>query len=114
MITNAQKIGRNEACPCGSNKKFKYCCGSVVKHKEEPNKQLSPSGFLKVMQKMIVDAGGTFVISCEDMENLPKDEAINSHYDKETDSFTLTLIKIEKKTIIQPDNKVRVPLIKEN
>lgn len=22
-------IGRNDACPCGSDKKFKHCCGSV-------------------------------------------------------------------------------------
>ena len=21
------KVGRNEACPCGSGKKFKKCCG---------------------------------------------------------------------------------------
>jgi len=24
----SQKIGRNEACPCGSGKKYKKCCGS--------------------------------------------------------------------------------------
>ena len=24
-----QKVGRNEKCPCGSGKKFKYCHGSV-------------------------------------------------------------------------------------
>ena len=32
MINNPQtrnqaKIGRNEACPCGSGKKYKHCCG---------------------------------------------------------------------------------------
>ncbi|MBO5947672.1 preprotein translocase subunit SecA [bacterium] len=26
-ITNGQKVGRNEACPCGSGKKYKHCCG---------------------------------------------------------------------------------------
>lgn len=25
----AQKVGRNEKCPCGSQKKYKYCCGSI-------------------------------------------------------------------------------------
>lgn len=25
-----RKIGRNETCPCGSNKKFKKCCGRRV------------------------------------------------------------------------------------
>jgi uncharacterized protein YecA (UPF0149 family) len=24
------KVGRNEKCPCGSNKKFKKCCGKEV------------------------------------------------------------------------------------
>jgi uncharacterized protein len=26
-----RKVGRNEPCPCGSGKKFKYCCGSPTK-----------------------------------------------------------------------------------
>lgn len=25
---NASKVGRNDACPCGSGKKFKKCCGA--------------------------------------------------------------------------------------
>ena len=24
-----KKIGRNDKCPCGSEKKYKHCCGSV-------------------------------------------------------------------------------------
>ena len=24
-----KKVGRNEKCPCGSEKKFKHCCGSI-------------------------------------------------------------------------------------
>ena len=27
--TAEQKVGRNDACPCGSGKKYKNCCGSV-------------------------------------------------------------------------------------
>ena len=27
-----RKVGRNDPCPCGSGKKFKKCCGSVVIH----------------------------------------------------------------------------------
>jgi len=23
------KVGRNDLCPCGSNKKFKQCCGKL-------------------------------------------------------------------------------------
>ena len=26
----SEKVGRNEACPCGSGKKYKKCCGSAV------------------------------------------------------------------------------------
>ena len=26
---NGKKIGRNEKCPCGSGKKYKYCCGKI-------------------------------------------------------------------------------------
>ena len=26
------KVGRNDACPCGSGKKFKKCCGAVTVH----------------------------------------------------------------------------------
>ncbi|MBR7146159.1 MAG: SEC-C domain-containing protein, partial [Oscillospiraceae bacterium] len=25
--TAAQKVGRNDPCPCGSGKKYKQCCG---------------------------------------------------------------------------------------
>ena len=28
-VDNNKKIGRNEKCPCGSNKKYKHCCGSI-------------------------------------------------------------------------------------
>jgi len=26
-VRNPKKIGRNDPCPCGSGKKYKYCCG---------------------------------------------------------------------------------------
>ncbi|MBR4401801.1 MAG: SEC-C domain-containing protein, partial [Synergistes sp.] len=26
-VVNAQKVGRNDPCPCGSGKKYKQCCG---------------------------------------------------------------------------------------
>ena len=28
-MDSAKKVGRNEKCPCGSGKKFKFCHGSV-------------------------------------------------------------------------------------
>ena len=27
--TSIQKVGRNDKCPCGSEKKYKHCCGSI-------------------------------------------------------------------------------------
>ncbi|MGH9158902.1 MAG: SEC-C metal-binding domain-containing protein [Vicinamibacteraceae bacterium] len=27
-VSRASDIGRNQACPCGSGKKFKRCCGA--------------------------------------------------------------------------------------
>ena len=26
-VTKGAKVGRNDACPCGSGKKYKHCCG---------------------------------------------------------------------------------------
>ena len=28
-LTENKKVGRNDKCPCGSNKKYKHCCGSI-------------------------------------------------------------------------------------
>ena len=28
-LENNQKVGRNDKCPCGSEKKYKHCCGSI-------------------------------------------------------------------------------------
>ena len=29
FVRESPKVGRNEPCPCGSDKKFKKCCGGV-------------------------------------------------------------------------------------
>ena len=29
-IVKERKVGRNEPCPCGSGKKYKYCCGREI------------------------------------------------------------------------------------
>ena len=26
-VIKEKKVGRNDPCPCGSGKKYKYCCG---------------------------------------------------------------------------------------
>jgi Mlc titration factor MtfA (ptsG expression regulator) len=30
-VENKREINRNDPCPCGSGKKYKYCCGSPSK-----------------------------------------------------------------------------------
>jgi SEC-C motif domain protein len=30
VVRDGKKIGRNDPCPCGSGKKYKYCCGKNV------------------------------------------------------------------------------------
>ena len=30
IVNKAQKVGRNDPCPCGSGKKFKKCCGANI------------------------------------------------------------------------------------
>ena len=30
FVRGDRKVGRNEACPCGSGKKYKHCCGRVA------------------------------------------------------------------------------------
>ena len=27
VVNKDKKVGRNDPCPCGSGKKYKYCCG---------------------------------------------------------------------------------------
>ena len=29
VVRKDKKVGRNEACPCGSGKKYKKCCGKA-------------------------------------------------------------------------------------
>jgi preprotein translocase subunit SecA len=30
----AEKVGRNDPCPCGSGKKYKNCCGNAANNKQ--------------------------------------------------------------------------------
>ena len=33
-VRNKAKVGPNDPCPCGSGKKYKKCCGSVLNEKQ--------------------------------------------------------------------------------
>lgn len=60
-ITRGTKIGRNDRCPCGSGKKFKYCCSpAAVRQPDSPKKKTHyiDSGEVPV-RYVICDARGT-------------------------------------------------------
>lgn len=42
------KSGRNDPCPCGSNKKFKKCCGMAKKPKIQSASIVSGAGSSKM------------------------------------------------------------------
>jgi tetratricopeptide (TPR) repeat protein len=58
-----RKTGRNDPCPCGSGKKYKYCCGREAGTKSSSNQKLSTGDFramrrlmerdLRSLQKMV-------------------------------------------------------------
>ncbi len=53
------KIGRNDACPCGSGKKFKRCCsgsgGGMVPRKSGKQKQPTLGGVIQQFQKLALE-----------------------------------------------------------
>lgn len=38
QVRDGAKIGRNDACPCGSGKKFKHCCINTGKYNQVVDK----------------------------------------------------------------------------
>jgi len=97
------KIGRNEQCPCGSELKYKHCCG-----KEEPKpKQMTQMGLMKILQKLVKDNKG-YSISCEDLESIPKDEILVCQHDPVKDVFKFAVAKVKKSPIIQLDKRIIV------
>jgi len=38
LVRRGKKVGRNDLCPCGSGKKYKYCCLLKIKANEHPPK----------------------------------------------------------------------------
>lgn len=99
-IIAPKKIGRNEPCHCGSGKKYKKCC--MVKQ----SKRLSQNGFQMCFKKLVKDAGGKLDINCEDLEALPKNEALAIAYNTEEDLFHFEVVKFKKSNIIQADKRI--------
>jgi hypothetical protein len=74
---------RNEKCPCGSDKKYKKCCG-------RPKKQLTQNGMLKILQYLARNCeGGMFKIACNMLESVPDEEALGISYNVDDDSFEI-------------------------
>ena len=106
MILGVENIGRNELCHCGSGLKYKKCCLDIDERKRNP-KGLNQAGFLAAMRQLIFENGGSYKITFEDLQQVPPDEGIRTHYDPVDDSFTLSVVKLEKKpTIITPNKRI--------
>ena len=103
-IISTENTGRNDPCPCDSGKKYKNCCLEIDERKENP-KQLNQNGLLGIFRKIIKDAGG-INISFKALEQIPTDEGIKTQYDPETDSFTLSIVKIKRQKIITPNKRI--------
>jgi hypothetical protein len=104
------KIGRNTACPCGSKKKYKFCCGAKEGTLPKPSKILSPKGFQQCFMILVERAGGKVNVSCDDLEALVKDgsKALGIKHDADTDSFNFEMIKIKVSPIIQPGSRLQI------
>jgi len=116
----AEKVGRNDDCPCGSGLKHKFCCGGngelkVAPPEEKGPKILSPLGFQRCFLKLVLDAGGSIDIPCAELDNIPKDEAMAITHSPVDDVFHFKAVKVKKKSpIIQPDRRVRRPVFGGN
>lgn len=49
------KVGRNEPCPCGSGKKYKYCCYAKDSVKRETDKKEEPESNTAVDEEMVAE-----------------------------------------------------------
>lgn len=111
-----QKTGRNESCPCGSGLKHKFCCGGnggLVPEKQAEQKVLTQKGLIKCLQLLVKNAKG-MNIPCSILDAVPKDEVLGFKYDPETDSFNFVVAKIKTSPIIQPDKRIRRPIVGGN
>ncbi len=103
------KTGRNEQCPCGSKKKFKYCCGV----EKPPKKVLSPLGVIRSFIHVVkTEHDGEVTISCEDLTALVTDKIVTDmkiDYVPVTDSFSFKVVELEKPKqgkILTPDKRI--------
>ena len=116
IINEAPKIGRNDPCPCGSKKKYKYCCGEgngKALAPTAPSKVLSQQGLNRCFLKLVKDAGGSIEIACEDLDGMPKEEMLAIKYDSEKDSFSFGVIMVEKSKIIRLGKRGAMPGVGE-
>jgi len=110
-----RRIGRNAPCPCGSKKKYKYCCGSnggLQVPDPTKRKVLSQQGLIRCLLKLVKDAGGAVNIPCKDIDEIPKEEQLGFIYNSDDDSFDLKMLKIKISPILQPGGR-RMEVVQE-
>jgi len=104
-IIKPKKTSRNEQCPCGSGKKYKECCMP----KAEVNQKLNQAGMWAIFRKLIKESeNGQIEITLDDLQKIPSDEAIISHFDLDEDKFIIKVVKVKKSNIIQPGKRLKI------
>jgi len=76
---------------------------------KKEKKVLNPIGFQRCLLKMVKDAGGAVDITCEDLDSIPKDEALAIRYNAEDDSFHLEKVVVKKGKILQRKKRLILP-----
>jgi len=100
-------VSRNDLCPCGSGKKYKFCCGNSTR------KTLNHAGlnraFLFVVNSICTrEKAKSITIPSDDLDSLPKDMVLALGYNPKKDVFIFKPVIIEKKAIITPDRRIIV------
>jgi hypothetical protein len=110
-IIKPKKIGRNEPCPCGKTDdagkvlKYKKCCMP----KAEANQKLNQAGMWAIMRKLIKESKeGKVEITYNELQQIPSDEGIMTHFDLDEDKFKLTVVKVKKSNILTADKRIKI------
>ncbi len=81
VLRVSRKIGRNEACPCGSGKKYKKCCQQAGKQVSQP--VMSPQVLKKLQSAIALHQQGDLLAAKSIYEAVLKMDSINAdamHY----------------------------------
>jgi hypothetical protein len=77
--------------------------------KAEATQNLNQAGMLAIFRKLIKESKeGKVEITYNELQQIPSDEGILTHFDLDEDKFTLSVVKFKKSSIIQRDKRIIV------